>query len=118
MASIFSSPTTLRSKYDELTAADIAGTTLGTAKLLTITKNETSMVSIYNGVNATIRLALVNVKDTTQTKQFWIPLEQGQSFNLDAMAGRMLSFPAETKIYVYVESGTCNAGKVRSVIWG
>jgi hypothetical protein len=118
MPSIFSGKTTLRTSYSELGFSDITLKNAASSVLLMIARNETSMVSIYNGVNTPIYIQLVNPKDESATKLFWTVLEQGQSFNLDSIAGRMLTFPAETKFYIHTNGIAAASGKVRASVLG
>jgi hypothetical protein len=118
MPSIFSSKTTLRTSYSELAPAAVTLKNAASSVLLMITRNETSMVSIYNGVNTPIYIQLVNPKDDTGTKLFWTVLEQGQSFNLDSIAGRMLTFPAETKFYIHTNGAVATSGMIRASVMG
>jgi hypothetical protein len=118
MSSIFSAPNKLRSTYYEAGFATVSGKNLANAHLLAVLRVETTLFSIYNGCNTDLYVALVNPKDETQTKLAWTVLEQGQSFNLDAMGGRMLTFPAETKIYIHTNGVAAASGKVRALIWG
>jgi len=118
MPSIFASQKTLRSQLEELTAAQITGKVAGTAVLLTVLKNETTLFSLYNGTNSDIYVMITNPKDSDQTKMLWNILEPGQSFNQDAVSGRMLFFPAETRVYVHTDGGAAATGKVRLFVWG
>jgi hypothetical protein len=118
MPSIFSGKTTLRTSYSELNFSEVTLKNSASSVLLMIARNETSMVSIYNGVNTPIYIQLINPKDEAATKLFWTVLEQGQSFNLDSIAGRMLTFPAETKFYIHTNGTAATSGKVRASVLG
>lgn len=109
--SIFMGKTATRSQYSEVAAATVsAGKTI-----LQVTRGGgTRYLRIFNGVNAILKILIINPDDPAATEIPFINLQSGEIFILDAFSIRNGDeiLPGDTIIKVEKFSGTCDSGLI------
>ncbi|EFX62040.1 hypothetical protein DAPPUDRAFT_120603 [Daphnia pulex] len=117
MASIFASPTSLSSVYNETSVAEInAATTVATAKLLYVFKGNGKFNFFSNDLDTEVGILLAHpnmddVADTTK-RLLWLKIPAERVINFSVLGVPWYEFDAGTKLYIY-RTGTA-ATQVRS----